>query len=120
MSVVGSTGNSAAKGLVKTKNKARKSDLGSALILGGPAFILLLVFLIGPFFLGIWFSFTDQRLVSPNPAQFVGTRNYGRLLQVSVLKLDPVVDPNTKQPLKDATGQLQYPRSRDYTRDQTK
>jgi multiple sugar transport system permease protein len=116
MSVIGST----TKQVARPKSKNRKSDLGSALILGGPAFILLLVFLIGPFFLGIWFSFTDQRMVSPKPAEFVGARNYTRLLQMAVLKLDPVIDDATKQPQKDANGQLQYPRSREYTRDEQK
>ena len=82
-----------------------RNDLLPALLLGGPAFLLLLVFLIGPFFMGILFSFTDQRLVSPNPAQFVGTRNYERLLGVSLLTLDPIVDPQTGQPQRDAQGQ---------------
>jgi multiple sugar transport system permease protein len=89
--------------------KHRRSNLGIALLLGGPAFLLLLLFLIGPFFMGIAFSFTDQRLISPTPAQFVGTRNYARLLQVSILTLDPLVNPATNQPLRDKNGKVQYP-----------
>jgi multiple sugar transport system permease protein len=103
-----------------TRQRPLRNDLVPALLLGGPAFLLLLVFLIGPFFMGILFSFSDQRLVSPNPAQFVGTRNYERLLGVSLLTLDPVVDPKTGQPARDAQGHLQYPRSRDFTRDTQK
>jgi multiple sugar transport system permease protein len=103
-----------------TRKRPLRNDLGSALLLGGPAFLLLLVFLIGPFFMGILFSFSDQRLVSPNPAQFVGTRNYERLLGVSLLSLDPITDPQTGQPQRDAQGSLQYPRSRDFTRDAQK
>ena len=91
------------------QRKRRRSNLGIALLLGGPAFLLLLLFLIGPFFMGIAFSFTDQRLISPTPAQFVGTRNYARLLQVSILTLDPLVDPATNQPLRDKNGKVQYP-----------
>ncbi len=97
---------------------AHHSDIWSALLLGGPAFILLLVFLIGPFFMGFLYSFTDERLVSPTPAQFVGTRNYERLLGMNVLTLQPITDPQTGQPERDAQGNLQYPRSRTYTRDQ--
>ena len=100
--------------------RREKSDIASALVLGGPAFVLLLVFLVGPFFMGILYSFTDQRLISPKPAEFVGTRNYERLLGVSVLTLDPIVDPKTGQPQRDAQGNLQFPRSRSFTRDPQK
>src|SRR3954464_2334983 len=97
-----------------------RHDFVPALLLGGPAFLLLLVFLIGPFFMGILFSFTDQRLISPTPAQFVGTRNYERLLGLSILPLEPIPNPSTGQPQVDANGNVQYPRSRTYTRDEAK
>jgi multiple sugar transport system permease protein len=107
--------------LTRTTTPQRiKSDLSPALLLGGPAFILLLVFLVGPFFAGVWFSFTDQRLISPTPAQVVGLRNYTRMLTLSVLPLDPLIDAKTGQPARDAQGNLQYPRSREFTRDQAK
>jgi multiple sugar transport system permease protein len=93
-------------------------DTIPGLSLGGPAFLLLLVFLIGPFFLGIWFSFTNQRLISPNPTEVVGLANYLQLLRVGVLSLDPLVDEQTGQPLRDDAGNLQYPRSREFTRDE--
>lgn len=41
-----------------------------------PAVGLLTVFLIVPFALAIWFSFTDKRLISPLPTDFVGVDNY--------------------------------------------
>ncbi|HCI81182.1 MAG TPA: sugar ABC transporter permease [Ktedonobacter sp.] len=88
--------------------------------MGGPAFLLLLVFLIGPFFMGIAYSFTDERLVSPVPAQFIGAKNYAQLLQVSILTLDPVVDPATHQLERDAQGQLRYPLVRTFTRNEQK
>src|SRR5438876_5254908 len=100
---------------IATQQRVRRPlrhDLVPALLLGGTAFVLLLVFLIGPFFMGILFSFTDQRLVSPQPAEYVGTRNYERLLRVAVLPLEPVVDPQTGQPQRDADGTVQFPRSR--------
>ena len=97
-----------------------RHDLVPALLLGGPAILMLLVFLIGPFFMGILFSFTDQRLVSPKPAEYVGGRNYDRLLHITVLPLDPVIDAATGQPQHDASGQIQYPRSREFTRNTAK
>ena len=102
------------------QRKRLRSNLGTALILGGPAFLLLLVFLIGPFFMGVAFSFTDERLVSPVPAQYIGTKNYSRLLQVSILTLDPLVDPTTHQPARDKNGHLLYPSLRTFIQDEQK
>ncbi len=108
-------------GFRPTQNKRRESpDIVPAILLGGPAFLLLLVFLIGPFFAGVWYSFTDQRLISPDPTRFVGLRNYSRMLRISILPLNPIVDPQTGQPQRDENGNLVYPRSRDYTRDEEK
>ncbi len=60
--------------------------------MAGPAIALILVFVIAPFFLAVGFSFTNQRLVSPNPAEFIGLSNYRQLLGVGVLHLDPLTD----------------------------
>jgi multiple sugar transport system permease protein len=98
--------------------RAREKEWVPALLLGGPAFLLLLVFLIGPFFAGMYFSFTDQRLVSPEPTQLVGLRNYSRLLRMNVLTLTPLIDEATGQPQRDENGDLVYPRARDFTRDE--
>lgn len=102
------------------RNRGDSPDIGPGLGMGGLAFVLLLVFLIGPFLLGIWYSFTNQRLISANPTEFVGLRNYGRLLRLGVLPLDPVVDEATGEFQRDENGQLVYPRSRSYTRDEEK
>ena len=106
--------------VARPERKRRRSQLGSALILGGPAFQLLLVFLIGPFFMGVAFSFTDERLISPVPAQYIGAKNYSQLLQVSILTLDPLVDPTTHQPARDKNGHLLYPSLRTFIRDEQK
>ncbi|TGG92902.1 sugar ABC transporter permease [Natronospirillum operosum] len=46
-----------------------------------PAVILLLVFVIAPFFLSGYLSFTNERLIPrPVPSQWVGWRNYSRVL----------------------------------------
>lgn len=106
--------------IAQTGRRSSESQLLAGLSLGGPAFLLLLIFLIAPFFLGVWFSFTDQRLISPQPAQFVGLRNYGRLLGFGVLSLNPQIDEKTGQPLRDESGNLQYPRTREFTRNPQK
>ncbi len=84
-------------------------DVVPAILMAGPAIVLLLLFLIGPFFAGITYSFTNQRLISANPTEFVGARNYTRLLSVSLLSVQ--ADGT------DDSGALQFPRSRDFTRD---
>jgi len=47
-----------------------------------PALLLLIVFLLIPFLMAFGLAFTNQRLVpNPNlPTQFVGLRNFARLL----------------------------------------
>jgi multiple sugar transport system permease protein len=52
-------------------------------LFSAPALILLAVFLAAPFLMAVGLSFTDQRLIpNPNlPTQFVGLRNYMRLLE---------------------------------------
>lgn len=99
-------------------SRSANRDLVPAILLGGPAIVLLIMFLIGPFFMGIGYSFTNQRLISANPTEWVGLRNYQRLLSMSFLAVDPVVDAQSGQPLLDDEGNKQYPRSRDYTRNE--
>lgn len=60
----------------------RRSD--STLLVTGsfllPAGVLLVLFVVVPFLAAVAFSFTDLRLISPLPVQFVGLRNYVRTL----------------------------------------
>jgi multiple sugar transport system permease protein len=81
-----------------------------------PAFLLMALFLIVPFILAFTLSFTNQRLVSPNPTEFVGMRNFESLLGVGVLTLEPVRDEATSAPVRDETGALTYPAVRSLTR----
>ncbi|MDP3675521.1 MAG: sugar ABC transporter permease [Novosphingobium sp.] len=60
-----------------------------ALLFGGPALLGIAVFLVLPFLLALGLTLTDQRLVSPEPGEFVGLRNYERLLSVSYLVQEP-------------------------------
>jgi multiple sugar transport system permease protein len=61
------------------------------------------------------FAFTNQRLISPNPAEFVGGRNFARLLTVRTLTLDPLVDA-AGRPILDENGDRTYPPLRGITR----
>ncbi|KFC66915.1 Sugar-ABC transporter [Devosia sp. LC5] len=83
--------------------------------LAGPAIFLITLFLIVPFILAFTLSFTNQRLISPNPTEFVGMRNFEQLLGVGTLVLQPETD-EAGALVRDATGELSYPRVRDYTR----
>ena len=84
-------------------------------LMAGPAMALILVFVIAPFFLAVGFSFTNQRLVSPNPAEFIGLSNYRQLLGVGVLHLDPLTDAAGAVMLDDQ-GQPKLPELRKITR----
>jgi multiple sugar transport system permease protein len=88
----------------------------TAWFMAGPAVFLLAMFLIAPFILAFVLSFTNQRLISPNPTEYVGTANYERLLTVQLLTLEPVLD-EAGVPVLDETGDYTYPRIRTFTRD---
>jgi multiple sugar transport system permease protein len=64
--------------------QSRESDLIG--LFAAPALILMLAFIVIPFIMAFVLAFTNQRLV-PNlnvPTQFVGLRNYRRLLEDTV------------------------------------
>lgn len=82
--------------------------------MAGPAALLIAGFVILPFFFAIILSFTNQRLISPNPTEFVGFANYSQLLGVGTLMLDPVVDAAGAVVMKD--GAPEYPAIRSFTR----
>ncbi|MEM7677344.1 MAG: sugar ABC transporter permease [Myxococcota bacterium] len=56
-----------------------------------PALGLLLFAVVIPFFVAFAITFTDQRLLSPNPTRFVGLENYRRLLAIDLVEI-PRVD----------------------------
>ena len=80
-----------------------------------PAMVLMGLFLILPFLLAFVVSFTNQRLVSPNPTEFVGLENYRQMLGVGILTLKPQRD-DQKAIVRQADGQPQYPNVRQFTR----
>lgn len=54
-----------------------------AWLFSAPGLALLALFMIGPFAMALWFSFTNQRLISPLPTRFVGLDNYATVLTSS-------------------------------------
>jgi multiple sugar transport system permease protein len=84
-------------------------------LMASPAIVLILFFLIIPFLLAFVLSLTNQRLISPNPTEFVGLKNYANLLKMNVLSLDPILD-EAGNPVLDEEGNLTYPALRDLTR----
>ena len=99
-----------------TLSQVRKSEITTAWCMALPAFLLIAMFLIMPFVLAFGFSFTNQRLISPNPAEFVGTRNFEDMLGLSFFVLEPNRDPATGEVERDEAGDATYPRLRTFTR----
>lgn len=69
-------------------SKMQQQEAVTAWLFSAPALILLFVFLVVPFIMAIGLAFTDQRLIpNPNlPTQFVGLRNFVRLLDDEAFK----------------------------------
>ena len=80
-----------------------------------PGFALIATFIILPFFFGFWFSLTNQRLISPNPTEFVGLSNYESLLGMGIITLEPDRD-DAGAIIRDENGEISYPRVRTVTR----
>lgn len=91
----------------------REARVGIAM--AAPATLLLALFLVLPFALGFVFALTNQRLFSPNPAEFVGLRNFENMLTLGTLTLEPERDASGAVLLDDA-GEPKFPRLRRYTR----
>lgn len=102
---------------VGSRSQALTRQNGVGWLMALPMVGLLTLFLVVPFFLGFALSFTNQRLVSPNPTSIVGTANFEQLLGMGVLTLSP--NKNADGTLaRDASGAPVYPSLRSYTRDQ--
>ena len=83
--------------------------------MAGPATFLIFLFLIVPFLLAFYFSLTNQRLASPNEAEFVGARNFSQMLSLSFFVLEPERD-DAGAVIRDDDGSPEYPRLRTFTR----
>ncbi len=94
----------------------RRKEAITGWLMAAPVIFLLLIFLIIPFFFAFYFSFTNQRLISPNPTEFVGLRNFKSLLTVRTFTLEPLTDETTGELQRDESGELVYPSLRGFTR----
>lgn len=80
-----------------------------------PGFALIAAFIVLPFFFAFYFSLTNQRLISPNPTEYVGLQNYRQLLSLSIITLEPERDASGTV-VRDGEGVIEYPRVRTITR----
>lgn len=80
-----------------------------------PGFGLIMMFIVVPFFFAFYLSLTNQRLISPNPTEFIGFKNYKDLLSIAILDIEPERDA-TGALIRDDDGALTYPRVRTFTR----
>lgn len=55
------------------------SESLTAWLFSAPAVLLMAAFMVLPFILAFYFSFTNERLISPRPTELVGLRNYERV-----------------------------------------
>ena len=92
---------------------ARSTGAGWAFAL--PGFGLIAIFIILPFFFAFALSFTNQRLISPNPTEYVGMANYRQLLGLGIVTLDPERN-DAGEILREEDGTPEYPRLRTLTR----
>ena len=92
----------------------QRNDALFGWLMAFPALLILTVFLVIPFLMAFVISFTNQRLISPNPAEWVGLRNFERLLSVRAFTLEPERDDSGAIVYQD--GGIVYPRLRNFTR----
>jgi multiple sugar transport system permease protein len=90
----------------------QRDELFTALIFLAPAALGLLVFMVVPFLMAFYLSFTNTRLMSPNPPENVGLENYSQLLAINFIPLEPLRDETTGEIQLDEEGTIAYPRSR--------
>jgi len=101
--------------VARRRDAERRRQTITGWLMAAPAFLLVIAFLVVPFFMAFGFSLTNQRLISPKPAEFVGMRNFERMLGIGFLTLDPVTDDNGAI-VRDKDGNPTYPRLRSFTR----
>jgi len=88
---------------------------GVGLLFAGPILLLFSTFMILPFVMGLGLSFTNARLISPNPPEFVGFDNFTRMFDVAILTLEPERD-DSGTIVRNNDGEPKYPRTRGWTR----
>ena len=94
----------------------RQRERRAALMMSLPALLGLGVFVAMPLILGVYWSLTDKRLISPLPTRFIGLENYDQLLSLNVIRLEPERD-ESGQIVRDEAGNPEYPRVRSLVRE---
>lgn len=97
--------------LPKTKYSYETQQKRYGWLMGAPAFLGLLMFIVVPFVMAITMTFTNQRMISPNPTEMVGMANYERLLSLSYITVEPLRTADGDISL-DRRGNTAYPRLR--------
>ena len=87
-----------------------------AWLMSAPALIGLFLFVALPLFGGVYWSFTNKRLISPLPTKYVGLQNYQNLLGLQFIRLRPEIDEATGETRTDLEGRPIYPRTRTIVR----
>lgn len=90
----------------------------TAWLISAPALIALTVFVVLPLVLGMYWSTTNKRLISPLPTRSVGLENYKNLLSINIILVKPEIDDETGVTVRDGSGNLVYPRLRTILRSQ--
>lgn len=94
--------------MAEPSSTTERSERRTGWLMVSPALALMAVFLMVPFIASFYFSFTNQRLASPNPTQYVGTDQFDRLLSFEWVTLSPTVEENGDF-VRDEDGKLEYP-----------
>lgn len=97
------------------KGKEHLQDNFWGWLLSSPALLLMTIFVVIPLMMGFGWSITDKRLISPHPTQFIGLRNYDRILSIRIIPIAPILDESGAQIL-DENGKPKFMRTRDVIR----
>lgn len=97
---------------MKTSQRSNRHETTYAWLMSAPALIGLFVFVALPLLGGVYWSFTNKRLISPLPTEHIGFQNYWNLLGVQIIRLEPVIDDATGRVQTDLNGNPVYPRTR--------
>lgn len=85
-------------------SRLRRGERYWALAMGLPGMLVLATFVAAPLLLGLQWSFTNKRLISPLPTRWTGLSNYRGLLGLHRMTLEPMG--------RAADGSPEYPDSR--------
>ena len=101
---------------MRQSQRAKSHETTYAWLMSSPALIGLFLFVALPLLGGVYWSFTNKRLISPLPTKYIGFENYRNLLGIQIVRLEPEIDEATGQVQTDLEGNPTYPRTRSIVR----